>query len=336
MKDVARAVGVSQATVSLVINDVATARVSKETRAQIWRAVEELGYKPNEVARGLRQARTNTIGFISDEIATTPFAGSLVQGGQDAAWESGRLLMMVNTGGDPELERQAFAAMAQRQVDALIYATMYHRVVEPTWEAGTERIALVNAETATGGVWAVAPDEQAGGYTATDLLLSHGHRRIGFVTEHLAVPAAEGRLAGYRQAHQAHDVQLDERLIITGPSDASGGYAGAKALLESQDRPTALFCFNDRIAMGAYRAINELGLQIPADVSVVGFDNLDVIAPWLHPGLTTVALPHYEMGSRAVRHLVALIEQTNELEAAAQYLEPCPLIERASVAAPSP
>ena len=127
-------------------------------------------------------------------------------------------------------------------------------------------------------------------------LLAVGHRRIGFVNDCDDIPARSLRLAGYRQALEVYGVPFDDSLVIERSANASGGYSGATELLGRPDRPTGIFCFNDRTAMGVYQAANALGLAIPDDLSVVGFDNQELISDSLWPGLTTVALPHYEMG----------------------------------------
>ena len=131
MKDVAKLAGVSQTTVSFVINNNPDIKIPAETKDRVWAAVLELGYRPNIIARGLRSNRTYTIGFISEEIATTPFAVQIVHGAQDQAWESGYIILLINTGGNPEMKEAAINEMHDRKVDGIVYATMYHREVQP-------------------------------------------------------------------------------------------------------------------------------------------------------------------------------------------------------------
>jgi LacI family transcriptional regulator len=165
-------------------------------------------------------------------------------------------------------------------------------------------------------------------------LLGPGHTRVGFVTNVDDIPATHGRLEGYRAALGNAGIAFDEALVIPEESEASGGYRAARRLLEGRQPPTGLFCFNDRMAMGVYRAADELGLRIPADVSVVGFDNHEYIAEGLYPGLTTMALPHYEMGAWAVDRLLGLLDDPGDTAPAPPKLMPCPLVRRASVAPP--
>ncbi|MFT7839884.1 LacI family DNA-binding transcriptional regulator [Saccharothrix sp. BKS2] len=334
IKDVAAAAGVSATTVSHILNEVEGKRINPETRATVIRVARDLGYRPNSLARGLRTSRTYTVGFIGDEIATTPHAGQIIQGAQDAGTERGLLLLMLNTGGDPELERKAITLLVQHGVDGILYASMYHRVVQVPPPLRSVPTILVDASAQDSAVPSVVPDEEQGGLTATRELLAHGHRRIGFVTNTDDIPASRGRLAGYRAALAEGGIGFDPALVVADRSDAPGGHRAARALLASANRPTALFCFNDRMAMGAYRAAAELGLAIPADVSVIGFDNQELISENLHPALSTVALPHYGMGARAIELLQALIDTPDTAGPALQEVLHCPLVARDSIAPP--
>jgi len=160
------------------------------------------------------------------------------------------------------------------------------------------------------------------------VLLKKGHRRIGFINNVDSVPATVGRLAGYQQALAAWGLPFDAGLIRTGPSEARGGYDCALDLMSQPDRPTALFCYNDRMAMGAYDALRKLRLSIPDDVAVIGFDNQEIIAAALHPGLSTMELPHYRMGAWAVQYLLG---ETPEGGRPIQKVMDCPYIARESV-----
>ena len=332
MQDVASLAGVSRTTVSFVINRVEDAGIPEETRERVWQAVEQLGYRPNAIAQGLRSARTHTIGFISDEVATSPFAGDIIRGAQERAWEEEKLLLLVNTGGNQTMKRAAVETLLQRQVEGIIYATMYHREVHPPDSVRQVPTVLLDCFVADASLPSVVPDEVGGGRRATELLLERGHRRIGFINDQHAVPAALGRLEGYKQALAAHNVPFDESLVLAGESVARGGHDCAMALMQRPDRPTALFCFNDRMAMGAYDALRKLGLSIPEDVAVVGFDNQEIIAAHLYPALTTLELPHYRLGEWAVEELLRLTGQDSWPQATpVQHRIDCPLISRDSV-----
>jgi LacI family transcriptional regulator len=171
------------------------------------------------------------------------------------------------------------------------------------------------------------PDEVQGGYTAVAALTARGHRRIGFINNVDPIPAASGRLEGYRQALTAAGLPFDPALVRAGKSNGEGGRRCAAELLALPERPTALFCFNDLIAMGAYDAIKAQGLRIPEDIAVVGFDNLEVIAEHLYPPLSTVRLPHYKMGEWGVKFVLGLIDTP---PGPILHLAPCEFVERGS------
>jgi LacI family transcriptional regulator len=335
IRDVAAAAGVSLTTVSHVLNEVEGARVAEETRMRVRRAAERLGYSPSRTARGLRLQRTNTVAMLSDHIATTPHAGKIILGAQETAFARGWTLVLFNTGDDRRLEDQDLDALVQHEVDGVLYATMYHRRVElPPRLLGATPVVLLDARCDDETVPAVVPDEVSGGRTAAEELIEHGHRRIGFATNRDDIPATHGRLEGYRDALSEAGIRYDRKLVVAAESEAGGGYLAARELLSCKPRPTAIFCFNDRMAMGAYRAAAELGLHIPDDVSFIGFDNQEIIAEGLYPALTTVALPHYEMGCWAVETLIDLIESPPaERPGPFPALMPCPLVRRDSISA---
>lgn len=333
IKDVAAKADVSVTTVSHVLNDVPGKRISDDTRERVRAAAAELGYSPNGLARSFRLQRSHTLALVSDKIATTPFAGRIILGVHETASKLGWLVMLVNTDGAVDLEATEIAALKQRRVDGFLYATMYHRDVTVPDSLADVPTVLLDAKTDDPSVSWVVPDEVGGGRTATEHLIAHGHRRIGFLNNVDDIPATRGRLEGYSAALSHAGIPVRDDWISTGMSDTQGGYEAARAVLDPDDRPTALFCFNDRMAMGAYHVAAELGLRIPDDLSIVGFDNQELFAEGLRPGLTTVALPHYEMGAWAVENVIRQIEQPKE-GVPEQVRLPCPLVERASVSRP--
>lgn len=332
MKDVARHAGVSQTTVSFVINNVADDNnIPAETQERVWEAVRDLAYRPNAVARNLRSQRTHTIGFISDEIATTPFAGQLIQGAQDEAWRHQNLILLVNTGANRQMQSDAIETLLERQVDGIIFATMYHHQIELPQALHEAPSVLLDCFVADRSLPAVTPAEVMGGYDATSYLIQRGHRRIGFLQNADPIPAAAGRLQGYRDALAAHGLPFEPSLVAADSSDQLGGYRAATALLGRTDRPGAIFCFNDRMAMGTYFAASDLGISIPQELAIVGFDNQETIAPWLRPALTTMQLPHYAMGQWAAAYLIDAIAAPGRSQAAPEQKQiRCSLVERSS------
>ena len=335
IRDVAAAAGVSVTTVSHVLNEVEGTRVTESTRKRVQEAARRLGYAPNQLARGLRTQRSQTIGLISDRIATLPFAGNLIAGANDAARARASVLIVVTTGGDPELEEREARVLMQRQVDGVLYATWYHREVALPAVLQSVPVVLVDASSDRDEISSVVPDEVAGGRAAAGELLRAGHRRVAFINDGQDVPASRGRRAGFLAATDDAGVPRHRAVVVTARSNTPGGFAAALPLLSSPDRPTGVFCYNDRVAMGLYQAATELGLRIPDDLSVVGFDNQEIIADALRPGLTTIQLPHYEMGTWAVDELYRMLRRpAGEPSPAVHARLAGPVIRRASVAPP--
>src|SRR6266700_1362838 len=214
MSDIARQAGVSRTTVSFVLNNHASsASIPAETKERILEAAKKLSYRPNLAAKGLRTNQTHTIGFIADEITTTPYAVNIIKGAQDAAWAHGKLLLIVNTGSDAPVTEKVVEMMLGRQVEGIIYAAMYHHEVAVPANMYEGPVVLLDCFCADRSLPSVVPDEIQGGRTATEVLLRKGHRRIGFINELEPIPAAFGRLEGYKQALEAYDVPFDENLV---------------------------------------------------------------------------------------------------------------------------
>jgi LacI family transcriptional regulator len=328
---------VSVTTVSHILNGVESARASDETRERVKTTAERLGYGANRIARSLRRQQSEMIGLLSEEIATTPHAGRIILGAQQAARERGLTLVLINTSrNELDIQRDTEALLRQ-QVDGVLYATMFHREITLPGSLHSVPTVLIDSTSEDGSVPSVVPDEEGGAYVAVTELIDYGHRRIGFITNSDDVPATRGRLAGYRRALEDAGHGFDPDLVVAEQSETPGGYKAALEVLSRQDRPTGLFCYNDRMAMGAYRAAAELGLRIPSELSIVGFDNQELIAEGLYPALTTVALPHFEMGEWALGALAELM-LTDSLSDETPVYQPavlsCPLVRRESVAAP--
>ena len=332
IRDVAKSAGVSFKTVSRVLNDETTVRPA--TRQRVLDAMEALDYTPHHTARQMRTRQSNTIGFISDEIATSPFAVDIVKGAQNEAWRNGMLLLVVNTERDRQHEADAIATLLERRVEGIVYAAMFHRFVEPNDRLRQVPAVLIDCFGPNGTYHAVVPDEEQGGHLATRTLIDHGHRRIGFVNLDpvASAAAAAGRLAGYRRALSEAGLAFDPGLVRHASTAPDQGYVLTVELLELEQRPTALFCGNDRMAAGAYCAIYERGLRIPSDVAVIGYDDQEEIAAYLMPALTTIALPHQAMGRWGVQRLLELIAAGDELpRVAPPHRLTCPLVIRDSV-----
>ncbi|MFY9636728.1 MAG: substrate-binding domain-containing protein, partial [Cellulosimicrobium cellulans] len=265
-------------------------------------------------------------------------AVDIIKGAQDQAWLDRRFLLIAPSdqadavGPNQGLEDAAIEKLLEQRVEGLLYAATYHRGVHVPESANEVPTVLINCFDADGRLPSIVPDERAGGRVAVERLLQAGHRRIGVINLDPDIPAAVGRLAGAREALADAGLELDPELVVPGHATADGGYEAACEILDrytEKDRPTALFCLNDRMAMGAYDAIKERGLTIPGDIAVIGFDNQELIAAYLRPKLTTVALPFEKMGALGVQTLAALT--AGQPITADQQLVGCPLLERSSV-----
>lgn len=335
IRDVSKAAGVSVTTVSHALSETHQSRVSPATRQHVREVAARLGYAPNRLASALRNQRSYLLGLVSDQIASTPYAGEMILGAQDAAYERGWVLLLVDSGGNRSLEQRQLSALLQHQVDGIVYAKMYHQEIRvPDYVHGGTPVVLLDAFDADGQFSSVVPDEVGAARIAVKELTDAGHRRIGFINNADDIPATAGRRQGYREGLAAAGIEFDPGLVTRQPPAVRGGRDGAQKLLVREDRPTALFCFNDHQAFGVYEAAGALGLRIPEDISVVSIDNFEIISDALRPGLTSVGLPHYGMGRWAVSRLLDEIEDPERAGVPEQIHFDCPIVRRGSVGPP--
>ncbi len=333
VSDVAAAAGVSPTTVSHALSGARTVNVA--TRERILSVARELGYVPDRVASGLRRRRTGVVGLIGDNIAETPFAGRIIEGARRAGLEHDVLLMVGESGGDPEAEGHLIELFRAQRVDGLLIARMYHQCVPRPLVPDDLPVVLVDAVPEPDWlVDAVVPNETQIAALACERLTRAGHRDIAYVGTTDESRAAHGRLLGVRLALDNAGIALSDRRVAFCTSDAWGGRRAGGELLEQDNRPTAIICFNDQIAMGVMQAAARRGISVPEGLSVVGIDDLHPVADALDPGLTTVALPHSEMGRWGMARLIERIGGAPL--GADQAVEQLPgwLVERGSVAAP--
>jgi LacI family transcriptional regulator len=344
IREVAAMAGVAVSTVSAVLNDTGDAKVASTTRSRVLEAVEILGYQPHHGARALRGKRFGCLVVIDDEISTGAYGGQMLAGVRDICDDAGIPVVNLSSGDD-----------AARETDALRYARfLTDRPVIVATVSETVRTAplppnlvLLNGRTADDDIPGIVPDEGTGSALAVRELLSFGHRRIGFATIDPCEPAD-------RRLHAAQQVLRDEvgpdavpdELVVRMrhvEATATGGHEAGSRLLALPHPPTAVVCFNDRMAMGVYRAAGERGWRVPDDLSVIGFDNLEPVADSLAPGLTTVALPEVEMGQLAAAVALGIresqpeaesIELPEAMEVGRSLFVPCPLVIRESVGTP--
>jgi len=328
---VAQRAGVSRSTASFVLaGRHLDMRISEDARQRVLRAAQELDYRPNLMARSLRTKVTRTIALISDTIASDPYAGRAIHGSLAAAVAHGHLLFIGETEGDPVIEERLIADFLDRQVDAFIYASMFTRYVRVPAQLRDRPVVLLNCLTraARPAQHAIIPDELEAGLAAARTLLAAGHRGgIHLVGQPgTAIFASRERLAGIREGLGASDARLAGTIDCDWWPDSA--YDAVRRALADGLTPKALICLNDRIALGAYQALREAGVAIPGDVSVLSFDDSD-LAAWLRPQLTSISLPHYQLGWQAVEKLLGPPTEPAVLRL------PMPVRRRASVAAPA-
>lgn len=324
MKDVALRAGVSQSTVSFVLNGLDDMRIGAETRRRVIAAAEELGYRRRAAGRPPKNAGHEVIGLMFDEVATSPFAAISIEGVQEAAWKHDVLVEVVMTGGDRAYEAAILRKWSTDRVRGVIYGSILtHRVAPPDALAG-HRAVLLNCYEEKARLPSVVPAERRGGEVATQALIAAGHRRIAFISGEPWMEASDQRMEGYERALRAAGVPVDPSLVVEGNFLPSGGRNATLRLLDDGARPDAIFCANDLMAVGCYEALKERGIRVGEEIAVMGYDDQE-IAQQLAPPLSTVLLPHREMGQWAARMIVGNEDLTPE-----QVRLECPLVLRDS------
>ena len=332
MMDVAAAAGVSQTTVSLVLNNSLGARISSSTRQRVREAAREIGYDAaRRSTRPPHPAGSKVIGFIADEISTDPWCALQLDAVREKAWEHELTVSAAVSHSDGELEETLIDQFADQQLAGLIYATILTRHVRPLPQLYRMPTVLLNCFVRDHSLPSVVPGELLGGYAATLHLIRAGHRRIAHIHGQSWTDPSRDRLKGYRRALAEHDILFDPELVRPGNWEPPTGYEQTSALMELEEPPTAIFVANDMMAVGCYDALKERGLRIPEDVSVVGYDDRE-IAQFMRPPLTTLVLPHYEMGLQAAEALIdgPIRAEGRQLQIKVE----CPLVPRKSVGPP--
>ena len=324
----AKRAGVSIKTVSRIVND--DAAVNAKTRAAVQKHLTHLNYVPNQAARQMRSGESSVIGLMTDVITTTPYSVDIVRGAQSALQGSHGTLLIASSEGDPEREQELWRMFRAHRVAGVIYAAMFHRSHDVGQPAFGESIVLANCYDVNDHRIGIVPDDEQGGYEQARYLLSRGHRRIGFITLLEALDATYLRRSGIRRAFKDAGVSYNSDLELPGyvgkwPTETSIVRDAAFKLLKYADRPTAIICGNDAVAMQVYSVAAELGVSIPQDLSLIGFDDLRLISETLYPKLTTVALPYFDIGKCAVEMM-----KTERKTAHQRTLVACPLVERNS------
>ncbi len=332
IREVARLAEVHPGTVSRTLNEQTRALVNRDTAERVLRAVEQLGYRPNPIARGLKTSRSYTVGVLIPDL-TNPLFPPIMRGIEDRLAEVGYTALVVNTDNDPVRERSQMEAMRARQVDGFIAATarLDLELLEDV-AAGGAPMVLVNRSTEDGSLPAVTVDDRHGIRLAVDHVVDLGHTRIGHVAGPQNVSTGHRRHLGFQQAMRAQGLPAPrtQTRFARAFTETEGARACA-GLLERNPELTAVVAGNDRLAIGCYDALEERGLSCPADISVTGFNDMPFVDR-LAPPLTSVRVPQREIGIRAADLLLRELAG-DKLDAAEVLLEPT-LVVRGSTAPP--
>lgn len=300
IRDVARLAGVSPATVSRVLSGSGHP-VREATRRRVLEAAERLAYYPNHLARSLLRRQTGVVGLLVPDVSN-PYYGAILRGVEDVAHQHGLTVMLCNTDRDPAKQRRYLRTLLEYRVDGVVVAG--GTVTPEDLRMVDRRVPLVAVGRHPADVPCVRVDNVKAGRQACRHLLELGHRQVGCLAGPPASLTSRDRVQGYREALRQAGVQPREEWVVWSEFTAQGGYRAARELL-SRCRVTAVVAGNDQMALGAVRALWELGLRVPRDVSVVGFDDTAVAAVSV-PALTTVAVPTYELGRRTLELLLGL------------------------------
>jgi LacI family transcriptional regulator len=331
--DVARRARVSVATVSYVINN-GPRPVATATRARVLRAIRQLDYGPSELARSLRLQRTRTIALILPDTAN-PFYAALAKGVEDTGFGHGYSVLFCHSDYDATRECAYAEVLIAKQVDGVVYiqATPDATTVRRLLQRGIPTVA-VDREISGVEIDCVVADNYGGSRAATEHLLQLGHRRIGCIVRASALSNASERIRGYQTAMRQAGLEANPDLLVSTGHGYEDGRKAMAQLLGAESKPTAVVACADILAIGAIRAVRDLGLCVPEDVSVVGFDDIPPSA-FLHPTLTTVAMPKWEMGQRATDVLMTRIQGGAIGQPAHRVILPTTLIVRESTGPPA-
>jgi LacI family transcriptional regulator len=306
IKDVARASGVSSMTVSRVINE--SQKVRPETRRRVEQAIAELGYVPSRLARGLSRQRTGTLAVIVPDVAN-PFFTQVVRAAEEVARRSGYGVILCDTRADLSVERDVVEELIAHRVEGIVIAPVSDRSAAHLRRLDEFRVPCVLVDRTLPGVErdAVVGDSFAGARRLIEHLIGLGHRRIGLIVESDDVSTARDRRRGYEAALTAAGIALDPSLVVETAVDPTGGGEGMPRLLELEQRPTAVFTVNNLVALGAIEAVRAAGLEVPDDVALVCFDDIEY-ASRLYPFLTVLEQPAETFGTVATQLLLERIQ----------------------------
>ncbi|WP_243033036.1 substrate-binding domain-containing protein [Vibrio cincinnatiensis] len=311
IKDVAKAAGVSVATVSRVINQ--SPKASKSAIESVTKAMHDLGYRPNAAARALVSQSTNTMGVLVSDVSD-PFFGTLVKAVDTIAHQHGKHLLVGNGYHNADDERRAIELLINNRCDALVIhskALSDEELINFAKE--TKGMVVINRHIPQLAERCISLDNQKGAYLATEFLIRQGHQQIACIASSHPISDADERIAGYREALIAHHIQLPDSYIEYGDPSSEGGELAMTNLLTKAIDMTAIVSYNDYMAAGALSVMEENGIEVPNQISIIGFDD-GLIARYVKPRLTTIRYPIQMMAEKAALLALQLAKDENTLD----------------------
>jgi LacI family transcriptional regulator len=312
MKDVARLAGVSTSTVSAVINETVT--VSPERRARVQQAMAALDYQPDAIARSLKTGRSNAIGLVVPDI-TNPFYPELIRGAEEAGQAAGYSVLLCDSSEDHRIEERQLSALFARRVDGVILACCANSRAFEMMARRRMPVIFIDRLPAAATANTVCTDNVKAGQMAAEHLIQLGHERIGMLAGNLELSPHRDRLEGFRKAMQESHLPILDEYLITGDVQVDDGFSAGKRMLELASPPTAIMASNNKLLLGVLQAIDDKGVTIPDDLSVLGFDDY-LWNQHFNPTLTAVAQPTREIGRKSFELLREIIDRSSDEEQA--------------------
>ncbi|PSV28401.1 MULTISPECIES: HTH-type transcriptional repressor PurR [unclassified Photobacterium] len=327
IKDVARMAGVSTTTVSHVINK--TRFVAEATQQKVLAAVDELNYAPSAVARSLKCNTTRTIGMLVTK-STNPFFAEVVHGVEEYCYGAGYTLILCNTEGNLEKQRDYLRMLSEKRVDGLLVmcSDLDQMLLDLLERKNDLPMVIMDWGPESPHTDNILDNAENGGYIATKHLIENGHKKIGCLSGQVDKSTCQERLKGFRKAMKEADLTVNANWLLDGDFECESAVEAAHKFIAMEDRPTAIFCFNDIMAMALISTFEQAGLRVPDDISIIGYDNID-LAPYFAPPLTTIHQPKRRLGKKAIEILLERVKDKNHER---QTFEMTPkLVERKSV-----
>lgn len=298
--------GVSTTTVSHVINK--TRFVAEATQKKVLAAVEELNYAPSAVARSLKCNTTRTIGMLVTK-STNPFFAEVVHGVEEYCYGEGYTLILCNTEGNLAKQRDYLRMLAEKRVDGLLVmcSDLDQKLLELLERQKDTPMVIMDWGPESPHTDKIQDNAELGGYVATKYFIEHGHKKIGCLTGHSEKSTCRERLNGFNKAMKEAGLTINEDWILEGDFECESAVIAANKFIAMEERPTAIFCFNDIMAMALISTFEQAGLRVPDDISIIGYDNID-LAPYFSPPLTTIHQPKRRLGKTAIEILMARVK----------------------------